>query len=113
VAVAAEGRHAARHASLDGDDHGFGAGKSLGLGALLSGVNPKNLALTLAAAASIAQAGLSTGESTVAVLIFVVIGSITVAGPVVLFLVAPQAAAKPLDSIKQSAPDVFESSSWA
>ncbi len=80
---------------------GFGAGKSLGLGALLSGVNPKNLALTLAAAVSIAQAGLSTGESAVAVLIFVLIGSITVAGPVVLFLVAPQAAAKPLDTIKQ------------
>ena len=36
----------------------FTAGKSLGLGAALSGVNPKNLALTLAAAASIAQAGL-------------------------------------------------------
>ena len=32
--------------------------RSLGLGALLSGVNPKNLALTAAAAATIAQAGL-------------------------------------------------------
>ena len=39
----------------------FTAVKSLGLGALLSAVNPKNLALTAAAAASIAQAGLSGG----------------------------------------------------
>src|SRR5450432_1861831 len=35
----------------------FTAGKSLVLGAALSGINPKNLALTAAAAASIAQAG--------------------------------------------------------
>ena len=37
----------------------FSAGRSLGLGVLLSGLNPKNLALTLAGAASLAQAGLS------------------------------------------------------
>src|SRR4051812_9616731 len=37
------------------------AGRSFLLGAALSGINPKNLALTLAAAASIAQAGLDTG----------------------------------------------------
>ena len=34
----------------------FNAGKSLGLGAVLSGANPKNLALTLAASATIAPA---------------------------------------------------------
>src|SRR6185295_18870953 len=41
-------------ASIDG----FTAPKSLVLGVALSAVNPKNLALTLAAAGSIAQAGL-------------------------------------------------------
>ena len=41
----------------------FTPGRSFVFGALLSGVNPKNLALTLAAAASIAQAGLSTGDT--------------------------------------------------
>ena len=41
----------------------FTPGKSFVLGAALSGANPKNLALTLAAAASIAQAGLDGGES--------------------------------------------------
>ena len=60
----------------------FAPGKSLVFGAALSGANPKNLALTVAAAASIAQAGLSGSESAIAVAVFVVIGSLTVAGPV-------------------------------
>jgi threonine/homoserine/homoserine lactone efflux protein len=79
----------------------FSAGKSAGLGALLSGVNPKNLALTLAASASIAQAGLSGGETAVAIAVFVVIGSVTVAGPVLFYVFAPARAAAPLNSIKQ------------
>ena len=79
----------------------FTAPRSLGFGAILSGVNPKNLALTLAAAAAIAQAGLDGGQSTVAVAFFVVIASITVVGPVVFFLVAPTAADKPLAAIKE------------
>ena len=74
---------------------------SLGLGALLSGGNPKNLALTLAAAASIAQAGLSGGQTTIAIAVFVIIGSITVAGPVLFYLFAPTKAAGPLNSIKE------------
>ena len=78
----------------------FTAGKSFVLGIALSGVNPKNLALTLAAAASIAQAGLSGGESAIAVAIFVLIGSVTVAGPVIFYLVVPDSAG-PLGSIKQ------------
>ena len=70
----------------------FTAGKSLLLGAALSGANPKNLALTLAAAASIAQAGLDGGGTTVAIAVFVIIGSITVAGPVLFFVFAPDKA---------------------
>jgi threonine/homoserine/homoserine lactone efflux protein len=79
----------------------FTAGKSFWFGILLSGVNPKNLALTLAAASSIAQAGLSGSQTAIAVLVFVVIGSLTVAGPVIYYLVAAATAAKPLASIKQ------------
>jgi len=78
----------------------FSVGKSLGLGALLSGVNPKNLALTAAAAASISQAGLGGTDSAIAVAVFVIIGSLTVAGPVVFYLVASKRAAGPLASIK-------------
>jgi threonine/homoserine/homoserine lactone efflux protein len=79
----------------------FTAGKSFGLGALLSGVNPKNLALTAAAAATIAQNGLSGGDAALAVGVFVVIGSLTVAGPVLFYLVASDRAAGPLASIKE------------
>ena len=79
----------------------FTAGKSLVFGAALSGVNPKNLALTLAAAASIAQAGLDGGGTVVAVAVFVIIGSITVAGPVVFSAVASARAAGPLTDVKQ------------
>ena len=79
---------------------GFTPVRSLGFGALLSGVNPKNLALTLAAAATIAQAGLDGGETAISIAVFVVIGSLTVAGPVVFYLVASARAAGPLDSIK-------------
>ncbi len=76
------------------------AGRSFLLGAALSGINPKNLALTLAAAASIAQAGLDTGGTVVSIACFVVIGSLTVAGPVVFYLIASRRAAGPLESIK-------------
>lgn len=79
---------------------GFTAPQSFGLGILLSGVNPKNLALTLAAAASIAQAGLSGGESAIAVAVFVIIGSLTVAGPVLYYLLVPSSAGL-LGEIKQ------------
>jgi len=56
---------------------GFTAGKSFGIAALLSGPNPKNLALTAAAATSIAQAGISGGQEAVALAVFVLIGSST------------------------------------
>ena len=76
-------------------------GRSFLLGAALSGVNPKNLALTLAAAASIAQAGLDGGGTAVAIACFVVIGSLTVAGPVVVLHRRHAAGAPaPLESIK-------------
>lgn len=79
----------------------FNTGKSLLFGVLLSGVNPKNLALTAAAAASIAQAGLSGEDSAIAVAVFVVIASLTVAGPVIFYLIASDKAAGPLTSIKE------------
>jgi threonine/homoserine/homoserine lactone efflux protein len=79
----------------------FTPGKSFGLGAVLSGANPKNLALTLAAAATIAQAGLDGGGTTVAIAVFVIIASITVAGPVLFYMFASDKAAGPLASIKE------------
>jgi threonine/homoserine/homoserine lactone efflux protein len=81
-------------------DH-FGAGRSFGLGILLSAVNPKNLALTLAAAASIAQAGLSGVQDAEVIAVFVIIGSLTVVGPVTYSLIAGDAATRPLASVKE------------
>ena len=76
---------------------GFTAPKSLVLGLALSAANPKNLALTLAAAGSIAQAGLSAEQDAIAVAVFVVLASITVVGSVLFYLFASKTAAKPLD----------------
>jgi threonine/homoserine/homoserine lactone efflux protein len=80
-------------------DH-FTPVRALVLGVGLSAVNPKNLALTLAASASIAQAGLSAGDDAIAVAIFVVLGSVTVAGSVLFSLIARQTADRSLASIK-------------
>lgn len=75
-------------------------GKAFTLGAALSGLNPKNLALTAAAAATISQAGLSTSDTVVSVLVFVFIASITVVGAVVFYLVAEEKAKAPLATMK-------------
>jgi threonine/homoserine/homoserine lactone efflux protein len=79
----------------------FTPAKSLAFGLALTALNPKNLTLTLAAAASIAEAGLGAGESAVAAAVFVVIGSLTVAGAVLFFVVAADKATGPLTSIKE------------
>ena len=71
------------------------------LGAALSGANPKNLALTLAAAASIAEAGLDDADTAIAVAVFTALGSITVAGSVLFYLLLGERAARPLAAIKQ------------
>ena len=60
--------------------------KALGLGLLLAGVNPKNLMLTAAAGAGLAALGLSTGNAVGSLIVFVVIASLTIAGPVVYYL---------------------------
>jgi hypothetical protein len=80
-------------------------GGALGLGALLSSVNPKNGGLTIAAAASIAAAGLSGGEEAAALAVFVLIGSVGVLAPLVLYLTAGEAAARTLDGWKTWAVD--------
>ena len=71
------------------------------LGAALSGANPKNLALTLAASASIAEAGLDRADTTIAVAVYVAIGSTTVAGSVLFYLVDADRAARPLGAVQR------------
>jgi threonine/homoserine/homoserine lactone efflux protein len=70
-------------------------------GAALSGANPKNLALTLAAAASIAEASADRADTAIAIAAFIAVGSVAVVGPVLFHSVAPDRAARPLGAVKQ------------
>ncbi len=76
-------------------------GQALGAGVLLSGLNPKNLVLTLAAAASIAQVpGITTGEEAAAVAVFVAIASVTTVGAVLVYFVGGKRAEHFLAEVK-------------
>lgn len=74
--------------------------KSLGLGLLLAGANPKNLILTLGAATGLAQLGLSTSDVVVSLIVFVVVASLTIAGPVAYYLLGGEQAKTRLDELK-------------
>ena len=65
-----------------------------------SGVNPKNLALTIAAATAIAQTGISGGEAAGALAIFILIGSLSILAPVVIYFALGSRAAAILDELK-------------
>jgi threonine/homoserine/homoserine lactone efflux protein len=78
----------------------FKAGKAIIGGAVLSGLNPKNLALTIAAAAAIAQTGISSGEEAGAMAIFVALGSLTILAPLVIYFALGSRAARILDGLK-------------
>lgn len=78
----------------------FSAGKSFGVAALLSGVNPKNLALNAAGVLVITQAGMSATEEWVALLVFVVLASLTVALPVLFYLIGGESSKATLDRMK-------------
>lgn len=79
----------------------FTPAKSFGIAALLAGVNPKNLGLTLGAAMAIAQVNLSSIESAISMAIFVAIASISVALPVILNMVMGEKASTTLGDWKQ------------
>jgi threonine/homoserine/homoserine lactone efflux protein len=78
----------------------FTTGKSLGFGVALSGVNPKNLALTIAAATAIAQTGSSGGEAAGALAIFILVGSLSILTPVAIYFGLGARAALILDELK-------------
>ncbi|HQZ90017.1 MAG TPA: GAP family protein [Thermomicrobiales bacterium] len=63
--------------------------RAAGMGAALSGVNPKIVVFTIGASVSIAQAGASTAVELVALAIFIILGSITVIVPVTWRLASP------------------------
>ena len=78
----------------------FGAAKAVGMGALLADVNPKNLLITVGAAAAIAQTGVSSTDQAVALAAFVVIASLGVGAPVAVFFLLGDRAARLLTEMK-------------
>ena len=78
----------------------FTFGRALGLGFVLSGINPKNLLLCLGAGTTIGAAHLPAGQVVVAMAVFTVLASSTVAVPVVGYLAARDRMAAPLESLQ-------------
>ena len=63
-------------------------------------VDPKNRALAIGAAASLAHLGASGSEATAGIIVFVVLASVSIAAPVVLFRAGGDKAAHVLDGWK-------------
>ncbi len=76
------------------------ATKALGLGVLLSAVNPKNLTLCLAGGVAIGSGGLSGGQSAVAITVFVVIASSSIVVPVIGYVTAESRMREPLQELR-------------
>ncbi|HET7093691.1 MAG TPA: GAP family protein, partial [Thermomicrobiales bacterium] len=71
---------------------------ALGLGAVLAGVNPKNLAFTIAAAVAIAEARLTAGQQLIPVAVYALLGSVGVVAPVIWRALARERASATLAS---------------
>jgi threonine/homoserine/homoserine lactone efflux protein len=78
----------------------FTAPKALGAGAVLSAANPKNLLLAVAAAVAIAQTAIPGGEEAIAYAVFVLIGTVGVAVPVVIYFAMGDRAGPFLERLK-------------
>jgi threonine/homoserine/homoserine lactone efflux protein len=69
---------------VDGRSRTFLTAEGRGRRVALSALNPKNLLLIVAGAASIAQTGIEAGEQAIALIVFVLIATIGVGTPVVI-----------------------------
>jgi threonine/homoserine/homoserine lactone efflux protein len=74
--------------------------KAAGLALLLSAVNPKNLLLTVGAAAAIAQTGASAGKQAVALAVFVAIGTIGPGAPVAIYFAMGERSKRLLEELR-------------
>jgi hypothetical protein len=73
---------------------------ALGLAAVLSGANPKNLLLAVGGAAAIAQTGISGGQQAIAYLVFALIGTLGVGIPVAIYFAMGARSEKLLAGLK-------------
>ena len=78
----------------------FTSARAAALAFALAAVNPKNLILTVAAAAAIAQTGIAAGRQAVALAVFVVIGTLGTGAPVVLYLAMGERAQPRLEALR-------------
>ena len=76
-------------------------GRALGLGLLLSGANPKNAVLTASAVTAVIETDAHGAELAWAVVVFVLVGSCTVLGAVVVSLVGGARASAFLDGVRE------------
>jgi threonine/homoserine/homoserine lactone efflux protein len=79
----------------------FTASRSVGFGALLSGVNPKNLLLTVGAAAAIAQTGIPAGQQAGALAVFIVVATLGPGIPVAIYFAMGERAQRLLGGLKR------------
>ncbi|WP_079929498.1 GAP family protein [Gordonia sp. i37] len=70
----------------------IGAAKATASGFGLAALNPKNLLITVSAAAAIAEATADVGAQAVAIVVFVVVGSLAVAAPTIATSIAGERA---------------------
>ena len=66
----------------------FGAGRSFRAGLLLAGLDPTNLVFSIGAATAIAQTGIAPSGGWLAVLVYALLSSSTIAAPVVYYAAA-------------------------
>jgi hypothetical protein len=76
---------------------GFSPVKALGFGVLLSALNPKNLALAIAAGVVIDGAVAAGGSATAMIIVFVALATVSIAVPVIYLLVGGDAARRTLE----------------
>jgi threonine/homoserine/homoserine lactone efflux protein len=74
--------------------------RSLAIAAGLSGINPKNLLLTVGATTAIAQTDISTGEQAIALAVFILVGTLGPGIPVAIYFVLGDRVRRLLDDLK-------------
>jgi hypothetical protein len=79
---------------------GFTPVKSAGLGVVVSVVNPKNLILIIGGATAVSQTDISGGDQAIAWAIFILIATIGLAAPIVIYFAMGDKATRILDDLK-------------
>ena len=78
----------------------FAPRRSAAMGFALSAINPKNLVLTVGAAAAIAQTSATPGSEALALAVFVLVGTLGPGVPVGVYFLAGHRASRILDDLK-------------